>query len=103
MSDSIMQDIRDKIARLEASAEAESRHNKTTQGHILDTQDKMLDFLRQIAENQGKMQHLGGAVDEHTERISAVEKTQERLKMIAAATVFVACALVTAYLNGLFQ
>ena len=96
MAGSIMQEIREKVARLEAAFESDGRNTKETLSRISDTQDKMLGVIQEIAGTQREMKHIGDIIDKHDIKIELLSKTQERHKVVVAIAVFVSCAIFTA-------
>lgn len=97
MSDQVMQEIREKVARLEAVFESDGRNTKETLTRISDTQDKMLDVIQEIAGTQREMKHIVSVTDVHSEkheeadrRLDDIEKGQEKQKVIIGGVVFVA-------------
>ena len=99
MYDTMPDGIRERLTILETKHE--DRHSQmigVMQG-FEGTQKEIAKAVQQIAINQGEMKHIGSTIDSHEERLTSVEKTQERHKIVVAISVFVSCAIFVAALG----
>ena len=91
--------IRERLAILETKHE--DRHSQmlgVMQG-FEGTQKEIAKAVQQIAVNQGEMKHIGSTIDNHEERLTNVEKTQERHKVVVAISVFISCSIFVAVIG----
>lgn len=96
------EEIRERLTILETKHE--ERHGQTLlmlEG-ISNTQKSLVDAVQQIAINQGKMEHMGGEIDEHGDRIGKLEVTQGQHKIAIGGLLFLSSSLLTAGIGMIF-
>ena len=88
--------IRERLSILETKHEDRHSQMISVMHGFEGTQKEIAKAVQQIAVNQGEMKHIGSTIDSHEERLTNVEKTQERHKVVVAVAVFVSCSIFVA-------